>query len=166
MKIYPLRIILLFCAGLCVQQPAFPEQKVNLDDKLISATFKSLAKTFVAVTDIDKLKKNNIKKLNKMSDVKFKKQQAKAYPVLKELPLALKDEYGVQEEMSKAQVIKNIESLDKKKMYAIIDSVPDAVISRLFKQELNKAKLEMFKSDPLGQIKKFWEKTIQKSGGK
>lgn len=166
MKNYFFKIILLCVAAISIQQPAFAQQKANLEEKVIGSTFKSLAKTFVVVTDINKLKSQNIKKLEKMSEAKFKKQQVKVYPVLEELPLAIKEKYGVREGMDKAQAIKNIESLNKKKIYEIIDNVPDATITRLFKQELDKLKEDIAKSDLAGQIRKFWDKIVQKSGGK
>ena len=163
LRIYQGKIILLLTAGLFLQNAAFSAQNFNFEEKVIGSTFKSLARAFVAVTDINKLKASNLKKIKKMGEAKFRKQQAKAYPALKGLPVFLKDRYGVKEDMSKEQAIKNIESLDKQKIYEIIDNVPDATITRLFKQYLSDTRQEIMQSDAVEQVRKLWNKIIQKA---
>ncbi|MCU0651411.1 MAG: hypothetical protein MUC39_00490 [Candidatus Omnitrophica bacterium] len=160
---FPGKIILLLLLSFMLQAESSAAEKTNFNQKVIGSTFKSLARAFVAVSDIDKLKANNIRRLEKLNDTKFKKQLAKVYPVLQDLPQTLKAQYGVKEDMSREQVIKNIESLDKKKIYGIIEAVPDATITRLFKEELVKTKEGIMKSDAVGSVKKFWNKIIRKA---
>ena len=142
------------------------ERKPAVSDKIISSTFKSLAKGFVAVADIRQLKKNNIAKIDKMSPEKFNKHYGRAYEGLKDMPLNLREEYKVTADMSKEQVIKDIESLNKSKMYQIIDSIPDTVIADQFRQYLEKTKQEVQKSNVVAEIHKLWNKWIEKAGVK
>lgn len=157
------QIALILILSLCFQSFIFAAEKANLVDKIIGSTFKTLAKAFVLSADMNKLKKNNIDILNKMSEEKFKKRYSGVYKVLKDLPPKLKVEYGITETMSKEQAIKNTESLNKKKIYEIIDSIPDAIIAQQFKQYLNQKKQAIQKSNVVEQIKKFWNKIIGKA---
>lgn len=149
--------------GLCFQGSVFAQEKVSLEDRLISSTFKTLAKTFVTAVDIKKLKKDNIAKLNKMDKEKFQKRYLKVYEVIKDLPFSLKVRYGVTRQMNKERAIKIVEALDKKKMYEIIDAVPDRVIANQFRQYLSEKKQKIEKSNLLEQINKLWYKMTEKA---
>jgi hypothetical protein len=155
-------VILWLVAALCFPSGLLAQENVSIEDRIIGATFKTLAKAFVAVTDINKLKKDNIDRLKKMDEDKFKRQYAKAYKVIKDLPPEFKVAYGITEHMAKEQAIKDIESLDKKKIYETIDSIPDTIIARQFKQYLSEKKQEMQKSNLVEQINSFWNKIIGK----
>jgi hypothetical protein len=155
-------VILLLVTGLYFQSYLFAQEKVRIEDKIIGSMFKILAKTFVVTVDIDKLKKNNIEKLNKMDEEKFRRRYAKVYEVIKDLPPNFKVSYGITEHMSKEQVIKNIESFDKEKIYETIDSIPDKIIATQFKQYLSEKQQEIRKSNLVEQINKFWNKMIEK----
>lgn len=154
--------ILLLVAGLCFQSCIFAQENVSIEDKIIGSTFKTLAKAFAAMTDINKLKKNNIDRLNKMDEEKFRRRYAKVYEVIKDLPPKLKASFRVTEHMTKEQVIKNIESFDKNKIYETIDSIPDTIIAKEFKQYLREKKQEIQKSNVVEQINNFWDKMISK----
>lgn len=67
--------------------------------------------------------------------------------------------------MNKERAIKNVESLNKKKMYEIIDSLPDRVIANQFKQYLSEKKQKIEKGNLLEQINKLWYK-MTKEGKK
>jgi hypothetical protein len=155
-------VILLLVIGLSFQSYAFAQEKVSLQDKIIGSTFKTLARGFVAVVDINKFKRDSIKLINKKRPEKYKKEYAKVYEVLNELPPELKTKYGIVENMSKEQVIKNIESLDKKKAYVLIDSVPNAIIAKEFKKYLREKKQEVQESNLVKEINKFWNKAVAK----
>jgi hypothetical protein len=156
------QIILLLILNLCFQGFIFAEEKISVEDRIVGSTFKTLAKAFVAIVDINKLKKNNIDKLNKMNEEKFKKRYAGVYKIIKYLPAELKVSYGITEAMTKEKVIKNTESLDKKKIYEMIDSIPDAIIANQFKQNLSEKRQEIQNSNTVEQINKFWNKMIEK----
>ena len=130
------RIILFLVIGF--QSYAFALEEISLQDKAIGSTFKTLAKGFVAVMNIDKFKNDNISKINKLSPDKYKRKYAKVYEVIKELPPELKIKYGIISDMPKELLINRIESLDKKKIYEAIDLIPNNIIAKEFKSILIK----------------------------
>lgn len=160
------RIILLSIIGLCFPGYTFALEKVSLQDRLIGSTFKTLAKGFVAAMDIDKFKKDNITKINKLNPDKYKRKYAKVYDSIKELPSELKIKYGIIKEMSREQLIKDIESLDKKKAYELINSVPDTIIAKEFKKYLDEKKQGVRESNFVKEIKEFWNKISGKGYAK
>ncbi len=140
-------------------------RKPSVSDKLIGSTFKTLAKTFVATVDIEKLKKNNIEKLNKKDEAKFRKQYVKIYKVVKDCP-SLAKRYGLSENLTKEQAIEKINSLKKKDMYTALDLMPDTVIADQFRQYLQEKKQEIQHSNVAGQIKQLWDKMTAGAFGK
>ncbi len=155
-------ITFLLGLSLFIPNIAFAENQPALQDRIISSTFKSLAKAFVAVADIDKIKRDGIAKVNKMSDEKFRKKYSKVYGVIKDLPAGLKASYGITPEMTRDQAIKNMHSLDKQKIYAVIDLIPDSFIADQFRRYLAEKKEEMQKSNLIQQINRIWSRIIQK----
>jgi ATP-dependent protease Clp ATPase subunit len=141
---------------------ACAEESVSLEDKVIGGTFKGLAKMYVATCDVNKLKKENIAVMNKMSDEKFNKRYARVYRVIRYMPDKLKSEYGIAENMSREQVIKNINSLDKDRMYEIVDAIPDTAIANEFKRYLDRKKQDIAKSNTFEQVNRFWSDMLKK----
>ncbi len=148
--------------GLSFQSCAFAQEEVKVEDKIIGSIFKGLAKLYVASADLNQLKKDHIDKLNELDLEKFQNRYAKIYAVIKDWPPALKSNYRVTEHMTREQAIETIESVDKKKIYEMIDAVPDTVISKKFKNYLSQEKQEMQESGLAEQIKKFWNKMLEK----
>lgn len=157
------KIALSLIIILTISSHAFARQNVSVEDRIIGSTFKTLAKAFVAASDINRLKKDNIYKLSKMDNTKFQKRYAKVYPVIKELPEQLRMSYGISEYLGREEAIKDIESLDKLRLYEIIDAIPDTVIAAQFRQHLTRKKEEIQKINLVGQIKKIWAKIIEKT---
>lgn len=157
------KAILSLALSLCLQHNCLAKEEISLEDKIIGSTFKTLAKAFVALNDIGKLKKENIDKINKMDEDKFKKRYSQVYKVIKNLPDNLKSAFKISVQMSKEEVIKNMESLDKQKLYKVIDSIPDTFIASQFKRYLNDKKQELQKSNVVEQISKFWDKIMEKA---
>jgi len=117
-----------------------PQEKEKLKVKVIGVTFKVLAKVYTASTDIEKLKAKNIQAINTMSDEKFRKRYDGYYNLFKKLPQRYIDEYKLTEDMSKQQVVKGIRSLDKHKIYQIINAIPNATIAESFSAYLRSKK--------------------------
>jgi uncharacterized protein YdbL (DUF1318 family) len=155
-------VILLLAIGLGFQCCAFAEEKLSLQDNAIGSTFKTLAKGYVAVMDVDKFKKDAVAKINKVQPDKFKRKYAKIYESIKELPPKLKNKYGIVEDMPKEQLIRDVESLDKKKIYEFIDSVPNNIIVKEFKGYLNENKQGAKDSNLIKDINEFWNKVLAK----
>ena len=148
--------------GFGFQSCAFAQEKISLQDNAIGSTFKTLAKGFVVVMDVDKFKQDSIGKINKLRPDKYKRKYAKVYEAIKELPLELKTKYGIIEDMPREQLIKSIESLDKKKIYELIDSTPNIIIAKEFKKYLNEKKWGVQDSNLVKDINEFWNKTLAK----
>ncbi|MFA6142047.1 MAG: hypothetical protein WC738_01985 [Candidatus Omnitrophota bacterium] len=126
----------------------------------IGPAFKALAKAFVARADVDKLKRINIDKLDKMSEEKFKREYAEAYRIIKYLPFYLRTTYKVSDTMTKWQAIRDIKSLDKKKLCEVIDSIPNTIIAREFEQYLNKERQNMRRGNIVAQINKCFNRAV------
>lgn len=142
---------------LSCQNFALAQNAASTQDKIIAGTFKALAKTFVASVDINRVKLENIEKIRKMDEIKYKKRYAKAYLVLKDLPPELKRAYAIKEEMPKWQAIRNIYSLDKKTIYKIVDLAPDILIAAQFHEYLRKKKEDLGSFNLVTQINKIWK---------
>ncbi len=136
-----------------------------MQDNVIGSTFKTLAKGFVAAVDINKFKAENIAQLNKLRQDKYKRKYARAYVRIKELPPEIKEKYGIVENMPREQLIKEIESLDKKKIYEAIDGIPNDIIAREFKGYLAEKKQEAGESNLVKQINDFWNMVLSKAHG-
>jgi len=134
----------------------FADSNTGTQDKLIGSAFKVLARGFVAVTDMDKLKEENARKIEKMDEGKFHKRYAKIYKVIKGLPLAVRSTYGISENMSKEDAIMNIKLMDKDKAYEVIDAVPDKLIADEFRAYLRNKKEQVKNSNIVVQINGFW----------
>lgn len=156
------RVILFIVASIFFHSAAFAESRTSAEYKLIGATFKALAKAFIAVSDIDKLKMDNIAKIETMDDAKFRKEYAKFYAVMWDLPPSIKTEYKISENMSTEQVVKLVSALDKKKSYELIDSMQDATIANEFKKYLRENKEDMQKLNLMQQINNLWQKIRSK----
>lgn len=131
----------------------------NISDNVIGSTFKTLAKVFAAGADIEKIKSENILRLEKISEDKFRRQYAKIYAVLKECS-SLREAYGFNEFTAKETVIENIKVLDKKKISQIIDQVPNSVIASQFKEYLRGLKEELRQNNLFAQINQTWNKVV------
>ncbi|MDD5747151.1 MAG: hypothetical protein PHO30_07820 [Candidatus Omnitrophica bacterium] len=156
--------VLVMSVGLFSQTSVFAQDKTTVQDKTIGAIFKGAAKAYIAAADINKFKKDNIDELNAMDAERFEKRYARIFTVITEWPPALKSKYQVTEHMTKAQAIKNIESLDKEKIGVLIDATPDAVIAKRFKKYLDAEQPETQKSSLPEQVNKFWNKILDKFG--
>ena len=97
-----------------------------------------------------------------MDDDKFKRRYSQVYKALEDLPPFLRGKYGITKDMAKEQAIRNIKLADKKKIYEIIDSIPDKVISDQFKRYLNKNMQQIQRSNIIEQVNKIWNKMIGK----
>ena len=156
-------LTLLLLIVLFFQNSAVAE--VSMGEKIIGLTFKSLAKAYVVTLNINKFKEKYINKLERMEEEKFRTRYAKVYESIKELPPHLKATYGITEHMAKEEAIRNIESLEKKKAYEVINAIPDKLIAKLFKQHLSEKKEEIQrgKKNIVKQIKQLWSKIIEKA---
>ena len=154
------RIMAVLLTGvLCSQGFAAAAEQVTVQERVVGGTFKTMARAYIATADIRQLKEKNIKRVESMREDWFKKKYAEVYKVIKDLPPKLRTKYGVKENMTKAQVIAVIRSLDKKQIYEIIDQVPDPMISEQFNAQFSSKEGED-KEGLMDRIRKIWDKVI------
>jgi hypothetical protein len=122
------------------------ENDEGTQDKVIAYTFRLLAKGFVAAVDLGKLKTGASTRISKMDDAYFRARYLDIYEHVYEQPLFTKT-YGLDQDLTKAEAIAEIQGFDKPQLYALIDAVPDVVITNEFKRYLWKKKEELPKGD-------------------
>ncbi len=153
-----------------ISEISFAQKTVSWEDKIIALTFKGLAKSFLLVSDIEKIKKSNTDKLKKMNESKFRTRYAEIYRVIDAgLPEPLKASYNLRGVLPKEEAISIIESLDKKKINQIINALPDQLIAGYFKEYLQKIRFAdkpagslPGKTNILDEINKSWNKILSK----
>lgn len=139
MKAMRVPLIILAAIGLCCASA----HAQTAQDRLISVTFKTLAKTYIATTDFNALKNNTVTRLQQLDTDGFYERYPNTLQFIDDAPVLTK-QFGLRSDMSCEQAVAFIRSLDKKKVSAMIDAVPDQVVARhimqSFSQEANSAK--------------------------
>lgn len=155
---------IFFCAliFLCYSV-VFAEGEKRVEYDVIAFAFKNISKAYIAVVDMAKLKKDNIRSLKAMDEVAFRKKYARILKGINELPQEYRVKYGLSAKMNKNEAVKIINSWNKKRLYAMIDDVPQDVISKYFKEYMQKNKQKVGAKDLLLNIKDFWERIVQSS---
>ena len=110
--------------------------EAGVGEKVIGTTIKTVVKTVVAATNLEKLKKKIVYKLDRMDEKEFRARYAKFYKLIKDLPQDIKAKYKVTPRMSKLQMTKNISSATKKEIYRIVNRTSDKTVTALFKEYL------------------------------
>ena len=110
--------------------------EAGVGEKVIGTTIKTVVKTVIAVTNLEKIKKKIIYKLDRMNEKEFRARYAKFYELIKDLPQDIKAKYKVTPSMTKSQMTKNIASATKKEIYRIVNRTPDKTVTELFKEYL------------------------------
>lgn len=149
--------VLLLVLGLLWPGRLNAQPAPTFEERMISSVLKNLARAYTAVADIDKIKKENVTRLRRMDEGKFKKKYAAVYDAIKDMPASIKEKYFLSENMSKDDAIMAIYLLDKKRLYEIIDAAPDTMLARIFKQHLARTKEKFDSSDIVVHIRKFWD---------
>ncbi len=93
-----------------------------------------------------------------MNEAKFRKKFTEIYAIIKDLPISIKLECGIGEDMTKEQVVKEIGSLNKAAIYRLIDQIPDTFITSQFRNYLVRGKQEIQQNNLAAQISKVWDK--------
>jgi len=156
----------LVCEGLYAEEKDNEAADIQITRELIiGQAVKLFAKGYIAVTDIDRAKKVNITKLEKMDDQEFRSKYTAIYGDMKELPRNVKTDYGIDEKMDRSTAIRKVQSASKKDLYTIIDSIPDAFIAKHFENYLAENELDLKKKPSLQEIVLFWSNIRKKLDG-
>lgn len=150
-------LIFLCCSAV------FAEGDKNAEYGVIAFAFKNIAKAYISVVDIAKLKKDNIRVLKVQDEAVFRENYARVLKGIKELPPEYRAKYGIDDKMNKKEAIKIINSWNKKRLYVMIDDLPQEFIGKYFKQYLQSHKQKTNAKDLLLNVKDFWERIVGKS---
>lgn len=146
--------VMVFCFG------AYAQEKTGLDEKIIGMAFRTVMRVFVAASDMDQLKRNNVVKVKAMDDHDFAAKRARVYDLTKDLPENIKKDYVISPDINREQVVMDIEKLDKKRAYQIIDALSDKALTRMFRKARGKRAEKAHKGD----INSFWENLTERIG--
>lgn len=127
----------------------------TFEDRLISSTFKTLAKTYINTADLNKLKNNTIASLKSLDSESFHQRYPYTLQMIKDAPV-LEKQYGLRPDMSPQQAIAFLRPLDKKKIAALIDAVPDTVVADHVRAYLSQKAAGMKSKSAVDQVKAVW----------
>ncbi|MEE8317827.1 MAG: hypothetical protein V3S13_02830 [Candidatus Omnitrophota bacterium] len=142
--------IALLLAGILFFQNSASLEASTIKEKVVGKTIKTVVRITLLTTNIKKVKKKLVGKLEAIEDGEFKERYARFYELVKDLPPDIKATYEVAPNMTRDQMIKNIESVDKKEIYKIIRSISDKTTTELFEEylrERDEAKILKKRSD-------------------
>ena len=141
-------------------EDAFDAQKTK--EYYVGAAIKLFAKGYIAVTDIEKIKKANIDKLKKMDDKEFADKYTTIYKDMNGFPQEMKNAYGIDDKMDKFTAINKIQSADKKDLYKIIDGIPDTFIVKHFDNFMGEKGFDMNRPLSTREVIQFWNNIRKK----
>ena len=151
-----IKVFLLLLISLWGVSCGFAQDTSSVEDQVIGVMFKNLAQAYISVSDFTRLKKDTIERLKGMDDARFNARYSGKLAVIKEFPQALKVKYGINENMKRRDVIKKLGRWDKKEVCRIIDSIPEKIIAKQFKEYMRQRSPDVKKSNLLSQVKSFW----------
>jgi hypothetical protein len=150
-KKLPIAVVIGVCLLLCQNI----SQAQTVQDRLISSTFKALAKTYISTSDFNKLKENTLQCLAQIDTESFHQKYPRTLQLINDSP-ALTKQFGLRSDMSVAQARAFIKSLDKKKVSALIDAVPDQVVSRHVMEDISRASKSVNSKNIMDQVSAVW----------
>jgi len=138
--------VIVSCVAAAAFVCAFPahaaaagSENQSTQDKVIASAFRIVAKAFVAAVDLDKLKDGMTARIDKTGDLYFHARYMDIYEHIYEQPFFTQT-WGLRQDLTKEEAMAIIRSFDKPKLYALIDAIPDIVITNEFKRYLWKRK--------------------------
>ncbi len=142
------------------------ESKTAISDRVVSSTFKTLAKAYINSSDFNSLKKNTVKRLRDLDQDSFRERYPRVLGIISQSPV-LQEKYGFPRDMAVPGAVSIVEGLDKKKACSIIDAVPDGVLAAHVRDYIS----ERFKNNDsrsaIDRVKAAWEdikKRLDKTG--
>jgi hypothetical protein len=119
--------------------------------RIVGSLFRTTARTYIATSNIEELKNHAIDKINSMDDVSFHALYIDFYEDIYDYN-SLIINYDLDEDINKNEAIGIIRSMDKKKLYDIIDDTPDHIIVRVLEKHNRNNKVLKNKINPIEQI--------------
>ena len=132
---------------------AYAQGNPTLTETVIGMTFRTVMRVFIMASNIDKLRNNNIAKVKAMDEDAFIAKRDRVYDLVKDLPDNIKKDYAISGRMTREEVVKAIAKLDKRRLQAIIDALPDKALARMFRKARGRKAVT---SSP-DEANSFWE---------
>lgn len=132
-------MVLTVISGFFSRAPAENVSDKPAEARLIGFIFKVLAKGVVVASEPDNLKTKVIDKINRMREEDFRSRYQDFYEHFLNNRVST-DRYGFYDNMTRPEAVKFIRSLNKDKMFVLIDLLPDDFIANEFKRYLFKNK--------------------------
>ncbi len=151
----------LFPVVVCAAALIFPRGSFaqTMQERLISSAFKTLAKTYIAASDLEKLKRNTLAILEGLDTESFREKYPRTLQIVEESPVLAK-QFGLRPDMSVAQARSFVRSLNKKKVSMLIDAVPDTVVARHVAEDISGKKQTAASKNIADQAAAVW-RTLQ-----
>ncbi len=160
-------LVLFLLSGVLLAGDVKDSDNIDLQttkEFIVGSAVKLFAKGYIAVTDIDKIKESNIEKLKEMDDEEFSNKYAVVYGDIKGLSEDVKRAYGIDETMDKSSFIAKIRAAEKKDLYRVIDSIPDAFIVKHFDRYIGEKGFNAKKIPTKKEVVSFWDNIMKKLG--
>ena len=132
---------------------AYAQENSTLSEKVIGMTFRTVMRVFIMASDINKLRDNNVAKVKAMDEDAFIAKRDRVYDLVKGLPDNIKKDYAISSRMTREEVVKAIAKLDKRRLQAIVDALPDKALARMFR----KARGRKAVTSGTDEANSFWE---------
>ena len=162
-------IFTAIAAILFVQSSGYSQTSANQKDEpknaAVAFMFRMLAKGVIATTNAEVLKERIVDKISKMDEEKFRLFYLDFYEEVSGSEI-FTAKYGFTEDMTKEQAIGMARSLDKSKLYDMIDSLPDQLIVSEFKRYISKNNKQPPKSDNVSYTMQSLNQMIESVKGK
>ncbi len=157
-----LLVLLCLTANLWAAEP-------SLRERVIGSTFKGLATTFWAGYDLEKEKNTVVTRLEAMSDPEFRDVYVQVWSIVEGLPESVKTQYGLSNTTTRSQLITQIQAINKDKLHALIQSVPDEMVTQEFDHYIRQLGVKIRQSPLVQQVESSWRQVlgkIEQLGGK
>ncbi|MGE5309290.1 MAG: hypothetical protein ACM3OC_09405 [Deltaproteobacteria bacterium] len=164
-KAVKLSVTVLLALCLCVPGPCRAQQQSDTGKKgafgeaAVGGALKILAKTYVNTTNIKKLAKRHIKRIEKMDEETFQAYYGRTLSVIKASP-RLTTDFGVPAYLTREAALDQLRQVNKEKLCRMIDAVPDKVVIEQFKSFSSRHSEELTGKDAVGKAQIGW-KTFQ-----
>ncbi len=123
---------------------------------------KNMAKTTIAVADIEKLKLKYKEKILDMQENKFKYRLQQIVQKIK--GTKLEGSFGLNLHMTKQEAAAAIQKITKKDLYETIELIPDEIIAAELKEYFQKHKDEGEDRDIVTRLENLKSRLLKKSG--
>lgn len=176
-KLYPKRktivkrtaFVFFLCVGCMgfILQPAgafFNYRDSGFRERMIGQAFKRLANTYISSYDLEKGKKIALANVESMSEAQFGAVYARLWPLLRDLPPAIKEQYGLVP-MSKGRMILILKTIQKEDLHTIVNCIPDSAIEEEFENSVVRFGFQNDSNDLLEEfreIQQCWQKVLDK----